>query len=485
MDAASGRAVAVERVDDLDQPHHPDDRRQQRDALDRRARPDRSGGRRRGRPACSSDSIAGAHARLIAILTAATPARADLERQRQRDFGPLAQRRREARTPRACARRRRAARGRRRSAGSPGRSGLRRWRRRGNADERPAEPGARRARAAAWSPRSYPSPATRARSSARSSRRTLLGDRRDHGSNASQPSARMSNISSPAAGTTFNASPARIDRRHDAQALGTARVVQRGPDRAVARAPAARCAPGRARCPNARRARWRPPAACRRPFGARRRPRSARRPLARLEAQARVVAGEPLHMRECVGAPFLVGNEQHRYLRERLRTRRTAPAPRPARAPRRPSCPPSPARTAGRRRGAAARATSWLMTVSMWPSSSSRRDPRPAIRADQVRRAPGSSRARARSPPRRQQRHAQRDRLLRARDISRGRGHRHERLELALGSCRDLAGAADDQLVHGGLMPAVCPLLTPEGARVDGCCRPLPARSRCDHREGS
>jgi hypothetical protein len=41
-------------------------------------------------------------------------------------------------------------------------------------------------------------------------------------------------------------------------------------------------------------------------------------PLARLEAEARVVAGEPPDVGELDGSPLLVGDEQHRQLGECL-----------------------------------------------------------------------------------------------------------------------------------------------------------------------
>ena len=94
------------------------------------------------------------------------------------------------------------------------------------------------------------------------------------------------------------------------------------------------------------------------------------------------------------------------------------------------------------------------MTVSTWPSSSSRREPCPAIRADQV---VGAARGRARHALdlglRRQERRAQRDRLLGALDVARGRGDRDERLELARGAGGDLGGAVSDELIHPRSLP--------------------------------
>ena len=136
VDAVAVEAVGVERVDHLDQPHHRDDRRQQRSALDRPAR-------RRGH-ACASGSARWSGGRLALDQSAKDGRCSASTRDGQRHLGALAQRRREHELLRACGRRRRAGRGRRRSAGSCRRSGWRRWRRRGG-PRRSAGPAARAA----------------------------------------------------------------------------------------------------------------------------------------------------------------------------------------------------------------------------------------------------------------------------------------------------------------------------------------------------
>ena len=117
------------------------------------------------------------------------------------------------------------------------------------------------------------------------------------------------------------------------------------------------------------------------------------------------------------------------------------------------------------------------MTVSRWPSSSIRPEPRPAIRATM---SVGAPRRRARHPLdlglRRQERRAQRDRLLRSLDVARGRGHRHQRLELARGAGGDLGGAVSDELIHPRSFPtgrasSTSPAGTVWGARLSRTCR--------------
>ena len=155
--------------------------------------------------------------------------------------------------------------------------------------------------------------------------------------------------------------------RDDAQAVGAVSgVVQPASStRGLAPAPAARSRPGRARCPSAP---ARPVASARSVPAALRRTTTPSSPswppLAGLEAQAGVVAGEALDVGERLRAPLLVGHQQHRQLGERLRARRPAPARPRARARRRPSCRPCRVRRAARRRAAAGACASCPITVS-------------------------------------------------------------------------------------------------------------------------
>ena len=138
-------------------------------------------------------------------------------------------------------------------------------------------------------------------------------------SNASSRSARMSNTSSPAAGTTLSASPERIR-------VGTtlSRSVPPG-SWCSASSSAARASASEGVAPlirSAARMGCPPRAASRSVPAAFRRTTTpsvaVARPLAGLEAEARVVAGEPLDVGELDGAPLLVGDEQHRQLAEQL-----------------------------------------------------------------------------------------------------------------------------------------------------------------------
>ena len=115
-------------------------------------------------------------------------------------------------------------------------------------------------------------------------------------SNASSRSARMSNSSSPGGGDDVERVARAHHRRHDAEMLGAGGVVVAGElGRRVRERRAARCGPGRERCPSVRRARSRPPAASRRPCGARPRPRrrraSAGRPRSTGRRRSRRTAG--------------------------------------------------------------------------------------------------------------------------------------------------------------------------------------------------
>ena len=130
-------------------------------------------------------------------------------------------------------------------------------------------------------------------------------------------------------------------------------------------------------------------------------------------------------MDESARAPLLVGDEQHRQLGERRPAARPAPARRPSDSTTPPfmSAVPGPySRSPSRRSGAW---ESCAITVSTWPSSSIRPEPVPAIRATRSAALPGVEHGtRSISRLRGQQRRAQRDRLLGAVDVARGRGDR-------------------------------------------------------------
>ena len=202
----------------------------------------------------------------------------------------------------------------------------------------------------------------------------------------------MSTSSSPRAGHRVDRLAGADHRRHDAERLGPARVVQRRERPARRRrARAARCAPRRG---------WR--------RSGRRRPLASTRiadgglaldddglgavgePLAALEAEARVEAGEAAgRATNGDGAELLVVDEQQRDLGEGVRRTRPAPAARRARARRRPSCRSSPSRAARLPSTAAGRWRSCATTVSRWPTSRSRAAPVPGSAREQVGRVVG------------------------------------------------------------------------------------------------
>ena len=201
-------------------------------------------------------------------------------------------------------------------------------------------------------------------------RRARAAHRTRTASNDSLESARMSNSSSPSAGTTLNASPTQ-DRRHHAQPLRPVRVVSprhldRGGRQREQSVPAliggAAGVGGASGACHAHRAR-----------------RLARdhhalsaldAELPALEAQAGVVAGEPLDVAELVPAPLLVGDQQQRQLGEHVSPpgeRRATPSD--STTPPFMSTVPGPySRSPSRRSGMCEECP---MTVSTWPSSMS------------------------------------------------------------------------------------------------------------------
>ena len=169
-------------------------------------------------------------------------------------------------------------------------------------------------------------------------------------------SPRRSQTSSPAAGTTLNASPARTTVGHRGQPVGAGRVASpRRPAAPPRPARAGRCGPSPAPSPEC--------AATPRATHPQRRRRLALRDhrllpagseLAGLEAQAGVVAGEAGRVAEAAGPPLLVDDGEQRELGEALRDLRRARASPRAPARSRPSCRPRPSRPAARRRARAA-----------------------------------------------------------------------------------------------------------------------------------
>ncbi len=118
---------------------------------------------------------------------------------------------------------------------------------------------------------------------------------------------------------------------------------------------------------------------------------------------------------------------------------RPAPEQRPAPARRRPSCRPSPGRRAGRRRGLSGVWESWPMTVSTWPSSSTRPPPVPGIRATRVRSARRRSSTASRSITASGGSSAAHSAIASSApcQVTRWRGDGDQRLQLALGARGD------------------------------------------------
>ena len=311
------------------------------------------------------------------------------------------------------------------------------------AANRPSEPRSRRLRAAARWPRASPCPASGAGTPPPGEpRRRPAAARRARCRTCRSSSARRSHSSSPAAGTTLNASPLRTTVGTDVRCAGPSRIVQRRH-----RLRGAREREQRVRALLRRRARVRRAAVREHPQRARGlaldddRLLPVRRQLAALEAQAGVVAREALGVDEVARAPLLVADEQQRDLREGVRAlrERAQHAEREDVAalhvdgPRR--------RRAGRRRARAGGARSWAWTVSTWPSRTTRPLPLPASvtmrssawSADEhgarSTRAPSGTRSSATS-----------NAASATGDVARGRGDGDEALELGGRARGDLRG---------------------------------------------
>ena len=173
-----------------------------------------------------------------------------------------------------------------------------------------------------------------------------------------------------------------------------------------------------------------------------------RTPLARLEAQAGVVSGEPRHVRELLGAPLLVGDQQQGELGEQL-----GPLRELARDPDRQH---HPALHVGGPRPVepvALAAQRPVVVVAdhrvQVPEQQQPAAPGPGDPGDQIIRPAGS---RAGHPLEaghgRENRRAHRDHLLGPAKIARRRGHRDQRLELALGPVCDFARRSRYELIH-------------------------------------
>ncbi len=288
----------------------------------------------------------------------------------------------------------------------------------------------------------------------------------------------MSNTSSPC-GRDDVEGVARADhRRDDAQAVR----VRQGRAGRPARAPcgparAARWRLCRARSRSAMASRRRSPASCPPPCGVPRLPPRRRDRARRLRS-----TGTRRSPRTARRGGTGASATPHRSRAARTAPR-TAPGQRPmsaqlrTRARPRPSCRWSRARTAGRLRAARACDRRDLSPCRGARAAAAAGGPsRGSGRSGRGRRRESSSASRSRLASVGEQRRTDGDRLLGATDVARRRGHRDQRLQLALGMCGDSLTGLGYELVHPGSLRHSRP-----ASRAAGCCwrgRSGPARHR-------